>query len=255
MKTSELIQNITELKISINSLDDENFIQEQWLTNEDILLVKEELKKQIASNKEEMHKKIDFLLGKRRKELWFIGSNNIEIQELQKSNESHTAEITKMDNYIHFVCKALDADTKNKISLQNGVVCYSKKKRRTEIDTDRLPYSMFRIKEIKTELDPINDFEKIREVLEENKLNKDWSHIRERNITAKVIFSTSSLEDNTKSKLLKLGLIDDETLSKKKEERVIADITAWYESLSDKEKEKYKDVIKVIDNETQLKIN
>ena len=59
----------------------------------------------------------------------------------------------------------------------------------------------------------------------------------------------------SQKKLIEAG-VSEEVLQNKKEKRTQEEIKEWYNSIEDKkEKERYKGVITVVDNEKELKIN
>ena len=101
---------------------------------------------------------------------------------------------------------------------------------------------MFRLKNFVLALDPVADQEKLKAIVSEN-------------ITASVVINVASLSQEEEKKLIEAGVSED-TLASKKEKRTQEEIKERYNSLEDKkEKERYKGVIKVIDNEKELKIN
>ena len=116
------------------------------------------------------------------------------------------------------------------------------KRAKTVIDEDKLPHEMFRLKNFVLALDPVADQEKLKEIVSEN-------------ITASVVINVASLSQEEEKKLIEAG-VSEEVLQNKKEKRTQEEIKERYNSLEDKkEKERYTDVIKVIDNEKELKIN
>lgn len=100
---------------------------------------------------------------------------------------------------------------------------------------------MFRLRNFAINLDPINDFEKLKTILSDN-------------IKASILINVSSLNKEEELKLSAVG-VDSISMELKKEMRTQADIKDWYDSLDEQEKERYAGVIKVIDNEKELKIN
>lgn len=241
MKTNEIINQITSLELDIANLDKPEFRELHSLSEEDVANIKEELTKQVDANRAAAEEKINFVLGQRRKKQGYIAANNEEIATLQQSNESHQAEIRKLDAYLMYILWALGSDSKHKVSVQNGVVYLAKKKARTVIDGERLPFSMFRLRNFAINLDPINDFEKLKTILSDN-------------IKASILINVSSLNKEEELKLSAVG-VDSISMELKKEMRTQADIKDWYDSLDEQEKERYAGVIKVIDNEKELKIN
>lgn len=115
------------------------------------------------------------------------------------------------------------------------------KRAKTLIDEDKLPHEMFRLKNFTLNLDPVADQEKLKGIVNEN-------------ITASVVINVASLSQEEEKKLIEAG-VSEETLASKKETRTQADIKDWYDVLDEQEKERYAGVIKVIDNEKELKIN
>ena len=90
-------------------------------------------------------------------------------------------------------------------------------------------------------LDPVADQEKLKAIMSQN-------------IKASVSIDVDSLSKEEEAKLLEIG-VPEELLEHKKEKRTQEEIKTWYNSLDKKEKERYAGVIKVIDNEKELKIN
>lgn len=125
--------------------------------------------------------------------------------------------------------------------MQNGVIYLGTKRAKTLIDEDKLPHEMFRLKNFVLALDPVADQEKLKGIISEN-------------ITASVVINVASLSQEEEKKLIEAGVSED-ILADKKETRTQADIKDWYDALDKKEKERYEGVIKVIDNEKELKIN
>ena len=242
MKTNEIINQISSLELDIANLDKPDFRELHGLSEEDIKNIKEELTRQVAENKAAAEEKINFVLGQRRKKQGYIAANNEEILALQQSNESHQAEIRKLDAYLMYILSALGSDAKHKVSVQNGVIYLGTKRAKTVIDEDRLPHEMFRLKNFALALDPVADQEKLKGIVSEN-------------ITASVVINVASLSQEEEKKLIEAG-VSEEVLASKKEKRTQEEIKERYNSLEDKkEKERYAGVIKVIDNEKELKIN
>jgi hypothetical protein len=101
---------------------------------------------------------------------------------------------------------------------------------------------MFRLKNFALTLDPVADQEKLKGIVSEN-------------ITASVVINVASLSQEEEKKLIEAG-VSEEVLASKKEKRTQEEIKERYNSIEDKkEKERYAGVIKVIDNEKELKIN
>ena len=242
MKTNEIITQITSLELDIANLDKPDFRELHGLNEEDVKNIKEELKKQVAENRSAAEEKINFVLGQRRKKQGYIAANNEEILALQQSNESHQAEIRKLDAYLMYILWALGSDAKHKVSVQNGVIYLGTKRAKTVIDEDKLPHGVFRLKNFALTLDPVADQEKLKGIVSEN-------------ITASVVINVASLSRGEEKKLIEAG-VSEEILADKKEKRTQEEIKEWYNSIEDKkEKERYKGVITVIDNEKELKIN
>ena len=242
MKTNEIINQITSLELDIANLDKPDFRELHGLSEEDVANIKEELTRQVAENKAAAEEKINFVLGQRRKKQGYIASNNEEILALQQSNESHQAEIRKLDAYLMYILSALGSDAKHKISVQNGVIYLGTKRAKTVIDEDKLPHEMFRLKNFVLALDPVADQEKLKAIIGKN-------------VTASVVINVASLSREEEEKLAKAG-VSEEVLADKKEKRTQEEIKEWYNSIEDKkEKERYKGVIAVVDNEKELKIN
>ena len=242
MKTNEILNQISSLELDISNLDHSDFRELHWLSEEDVANIKEELLNQVAANRTAAEEKINFVLGQRRKKQGYIAANNEEILALQQSNESHQAEIRKLDAYLMYILSALGSDAKHKVSVQNGVIYLGTKRAKTVIDEDKLPHEMFRLKNFALTLDPVADQEKLKEIVSEN-------------ITASVVINVASLSQEEEKKLIEAGVSED-TLASKKEKRTQEEIKEWYNSIEDKkEKERYKGVITVIDNEKELKIN
>lgn len=241
MKTNEIINQIASLELDIANLDKPEFRELHGLSEEDVKNIKEELTKQVAENKTAAEEKINFVLGQRRKKQWYIAANNEEIVALQQSNESHQAEIRKLDAYLMYILSALWSDSKHKISVQNGVIYLGTKRAKTVIDEDKLPHEMFRLKNFVLALDPVADQEKLKGIVSEN-------------ITASVVINVASLSQEEEKKLIEAGVSED-ILADKKEKRTQEEIKERYNSIDKKEKERYAGVITVIDNEKELKIN
>lgn len=242
MKTNEIIAQIASLELDIANLDKPEFRELHGLSEEDVKNIKEELTRQVAENKAAAEEKINFVLGQRRKKQGYIAANNEEILALQQSNESHQAEIRKLDAYLMYILSALWSDSKHKVSVQNGVIYLGTKRAKTVIDEDKLPHEMFRLKNFALTLDPVTDQEKLKGIVSEN-------------ITASVVINVASLSQEEEKKLIEAGVSED-ILASKKEKRTQEEIKEWYNSIEDKkEKERYEGVIKVIDNEKELKIN
>lgn len=242
MKTNEIINQIASLELDIANLDKPEFRELHGLSEEDVKNIKEELTKQVAENRAAAEEKINFVLGQRRKKQGYIAANNEEILALQQSNESHQAEIRKLDAYLMYILSALWSDSKHKVSVQNGVIYLGTKRAKTVIDEDKLPHEMFRLKNFALTLDPVTDQEKLKGIVSEN-------------ITASVVINVASLSQEEEKKLIEAGVSED-ILASKKEKRTQEEIKEWYNSIEDKkEKERYEGVIKVIDNEKELKIN
>lgn len=254
MKTNELVQNIIELKTSIDQLDNPEFIAEQWLTPEDIVEVKKQLEESIKTNKGDAERKCDFVLAQRRKKLGYIACNNEEINSLRATNEAHQKEIENSDKYLLRVCNVLGADSKHKLSVQNGIIYSWKKKAQTVIDPLKLPYEMFRLKDIKIELNQDNRKSKIIETMFKREVQKDWSPILEENIKVRLLVDVLSLWDDLKKRLVEDWIITEDNLLKK-EQRTQAEIKERYDSLDEKEKkEKYDWAVTIVDNLTELKL-
>ena len=99
-----------------------------------------------------------------------------------------------------------------------------------------------KLKNFALNLDPVADQEKLRGIVSEN-------------ITASVVINVASLSQEEEKRLIEAG-VSEEALASKKEKRTQEEIKERYNSLEDKkEKERYKGVITVIDNEKELKIN
>ena len=241
MKTNEIINQFSGLELDISRLDNSDFRELHGLSEEDVANIKQELLNQVAANRAAAEEKINFVLGQRRKKQGYIAANNEEILALQQSNESHQAEIKKLDAYLMYILSALGSDAKHKVSVQNGVIYLGTKRAKTVIDEDKLPHEMFRLKNFVLALDPVVDQEKLKEIVSEN-------------ITASVVINVASLSQEEEKKLIEAGVSED-TLANKKETRTQADIKDWYDALDKKEKERYAGVITVVDNEKELKIN
>ena len=242
MKTNEILNQITSLELDIANLDHSDFRELHGLSEEDVKNIKEELTKQVAENRAAAEEKINFVLGQRRKKQGYIAANNEEIAALQQSNESHQAEIRKLDAYLMYILSALGSDSKHKVSVQNGTLYLGTKRAKTLIDEDKLPHEMFRLKNFALTLDPVVDQEKLKGIVSEN-------------ITASVVINVASLSQEEEKKLIEAG-VSEEVLASKKEKRTQEEIKEWYNSIEDKkEKERYAGVITVIDNEKELKIN
>ena len=241
MKTNEIISQIASLELDIVNLDKPEFRELHGLSEEDVKNIKEELTRQVAENKAAAEEKINFVLGQRRKKQWYIAANNEEIEALQQSNESHQAEIRKLDAYLMYILSALGSDAKHKVSVQNGVIYLGTKRAKTVIDEDKLPHEMFRLKNFVLALDPVADQEKLKAIMSQN-------------IKASVSIDVASLSKEEEAKLLEIG-VSEELLEHKKEKRTQEEIKERYNSIDKKEKERYAGVITVIDNEKELKIN
>ena len=241
MKTNEIISQIASLELDIANLDKPEFRELHGLSEEDVKNIKEELTRQVAENKAAAEEKINFVLGQRRKKQGYIAANNEEILALQQSNESHQAEIRKLDAYLMYILSALGSDSKHKVSVQNGVIYLGTKRAKTVIDEDKLPHEMFRLKNFALTLDPVTDQEKLKGIVSEN-------------ITASVVINVASLSQEEEKKLIEAG-VSEEILASKKEKRTQEEIKERYNSIDKKEKERYAGVITVVDNEKELKIN
>ena len=241
MKTNEIINQITSLELDISRLDHSDFRELHGLSEEDVTNIKQELLNQVAANRAAAEEKINFVLGQRRKKQGYIAANNEEILALQQSNESHQAEIRKIDAYLMYILSALGSDSKHKVSVQNGVIYLGTKRAKTVIDEDKLPHEMFRLKNFVLALDPVTDQEKLKAIMSQN-------------IKASVSIDVVSLSKEEEAKLLEIW-VTEELLEHKKEKRTQEEIKTWYDALEKKEKERYAGVIKVIDNEKELKIN
>lgn len=242
MKTNEIINQFSGLELDISRLDHSDFRELHGLSEEDVENIKQELLNQVAANRAAAEEKINFVLGQRRKKQGYIAANNEEILALQQSNESHQAEIRKLDAYLMYILSALGSDSKHKVSVQNGVIYLGTKRAKTVINEDKLPHEMFRLKNFALTLDPVADQEKLKGIVSEN-------------ITASVVINVASLSQEEEKKLIEAG-VSEEVLQDKKEKRTQEEIKEWYNSIEDKkEKERYAGVIKVIDNEKELKIN
>jgi len=189
MKTNEIINQITSLELNIAYLDKPDFREFHGLSEEDVVNIKEELTKQVAANRAEAEEKINFVLGQRRKKQGYIAANNEEILALMKSNDSHQAEIRKLDTYLMYILSALGSDSKHKVSVQNGVIYLGTKRAKTIIDEDKLPHEMFRLKNFALTLDPVADQEKLKGIVSEN-------------ITASVVINVASLSQEEEKKLI-----------------------------------------------------
>lgn len=242
MKTNEILNQISSLELDISNLDHSDFREFHGLSEDDVKNIKEELLNQAAANRTAAEEKINFVLGQRRKKQGYIAANNEEIAALQQSNESHQAEIRKLDAYLMYILWALGSDAKHKVSVQNGVIYLGTKRAKTVIDEDKLPHEMFRLKNFALALDPVMDQEKLKEIVSEN-------------ITASVVINVASLSQEEEKKLIEAG-VSEEVLQNKKEKRTQEEIKERYNSIEDKkEKERYAGVITVVDNEKELKIN
>ena len=241
MKTNEILNQISSLELDISNLDHSDFRELHGLSEDDVKNIKEELLNQVTANRTTAEEKINFVLGQRRKKQGYIAANNEEILALQQSNESHQAEIKKIDAYLMYILWALGSDSKHKVSVQNGVIYLGIKRAKTVIDEDKLPHEMFRLKNFVLALDPVTDQEKIKAIMSQN-------------IKASVSIDVASLSKEEEAKLLEIG-VPEELLEHKKEKRTQEEIKTWYNSLDKKEKERYKGVITVVDNEKELKIN
>ena len=241
MKTNEIINQFSGLELDISRLDHSDFRELHGLSEEDVANIKQELLNQVAANRAAAEEKINFVLGQRRKKQGYIAANNEEILALQQSNESHQAEIRKLDAYLMYILWALGSDAKHKVSVQNGVIYLGTKRAKTVIDEDKLPHEMFRLKNFVLALDPVADQEKLKAIMGKN-------------VTASVVINVASLSREEEEKLAKAG-VSEEVLADKKEKRTQEEIKEWYNSLEDEEKERYKGVITVVDNEKELKIN
>ena len=242
MKTNEILNQITSLELDIANLEKPEFRELHGLSEEDVANIKEELTNQVAANRTAAEEKINFVLGQRRKKQGYIAANNEEIAALQQSNESHQAEIRKLDAYLMYILSALGSDAKHKVSVQNGVIYLGTKRAKTVIDEDKLPHEMFRLKNFALALDPVADQEKLKAIVSEN-------------ITASVVINVASLSQEEEKKLIEAGVSED-TLASKKEKRTQEEIKERYNSIENKkEKERYAGVITVVDNEKELKIN
>lgn len=101
---------------------------------------------------------------------------------------------------------------------------------------------MFRLKNFPLNLDPVKNYEALKSLVNEN-------------VTASVVINVASLNREEEARLAGFGVAPDILLTKK-EKRTQEEIKEWYNSLEDEqEKERYAGVIKVIDNEKELKIN
>ena len=241
MKTNEIINQFSGLELDISRLDNSDFRELHGLSEEDVANIKQELLNQVAANRASAEEKINFVLGQRRKKQGYIAANNEEILALQQSNESHQAEIRKLDAYLMYILSALGSDSKHKVSVQNGVIYLGTKRAKTVIDEDKLPHEMFRLKNFVLALDPVTDQEKLKAIMSQN-------------IKASVSIDVVSLSKEEEAKLLEIW-VTEELLEHKKEKRTQEEIKTWYDALDKKEKERYAGVIKVIDNEKELKIN
>ena len=241
MKTNEIINQFSGLELDISRLDNSDFRELHGLSEEDVANIKQELLNQVAANRAAAEEKINFVLGQRRKKQGYIAANNEEILALQQSNESHQAEIKKLDAYLMYILSALGSDSKHKVSVQNGVIYLGTKRAKTVIDEDKLPHEMFRLKNFVLALDPVTDQEKLKAIMSQN-------------IKASVSIDVVSLSKEEEAKLLEIW-VTEELLEHKKEKRTQEEIKTWYDALDKKEKERYAGVIKVIDNEKELKIN
>ena len=242
MKTNGILNQISSLELDISNLDHSDFRELHWLSEDDVKNIKEELLNQVTANRTTAEEKINFVLGQRRKKQGYIAANNEEILALQQSNESHQAEIRKLDAYLMYILWALGSDAKHKVSVQNGVIYLGTKRAKTVIDEDKLPHEMFRLKNFALTLDPVADQEKLKGIVSEN-------------ITASVVINVASLSQEEEKKLIEAG-VSEEVLQNKKEKRTQEEIKERYNSIEDKkEKERYAGVITVVDNEKELKIN
>ena len=168
MKTNEILNQISSLELDISNLDHSDFRELHGLSEEDVANIKEELLNQVAANRTAAEEKINFVLGQRRKKQGYIAANNEEIVALQQSNESHQAEIRKLDAYLMYILSALGSDSKHKVSVQNWVVYLGTKRAKTVIDEDKLPHEMFRLKNFVLALDPVTDQEKLKAIMSQN---------------------------------------------------------------------------------------
>ena len=103
MKTNEILNQISSLELDISNLDHSDFRELHGLSEEDVKNIKEELLNQVTANRTAAEEKINFVLGQRRKKQGYIAANNEEIVALQQSNESHQAEIRKLDTYLMYI--------------------------------------------------------------------------------------------------------------------------------------------------------
>ena len=102
MKTNEILNQISSLELDISNLDHSDFRELHGLSEDDVKNIKEELN-QVTANRTAAEEKINFVLGQRRKKQGYIAANNEEILALQQSNESHQAEIRKLDAYLMYI--------------------------------------------------------------------------------------------------------------------------------------------------------
>lgn len=105
MKIIDNVNSLADIMNTFKQLEDPEFINEQWITPEDINTVKEELTKKMEQYKSEVQEYIEYKLTERQEHVILYSGISDHITTLAKRMNIEDNKIKKIDSWIDYLCK------------------------------------------------------------------------------------------------------------------------------------------------------
>lgn len=105
MKLTENIKSLAEVISTFEQLDSPEFLQEQWLSEEDALSVRDELKLQIENYKSEIQSYIEYKLWERQEHVILWKGIADQIMILADRMKAEENKVRKIDSWIDYLCQ------------------------------------------------------------------------------------------------------------------------------------------------------
>ena len=104
-KITENIKSLAEIITTLSNLEDQEFITEQWLSEQDILDIRSELNKEMDKYKSDVQSYVEYKLNERMEHQILSSWISEKIKILNERKSSEDKKIEKIDWWIDYLCK------------------------------------------------------------------------------------------------------------------------------------------------------
>ena len=104
-KITENIKSLAEIITTLSNLEDQEFITEQWLSEQDILDIRSELNKEMDKYKQDVQSYVEYKLNERMEHQILSSWISEKIKILNERKSSEDKKIEKIDWWIDYLCK------------------------------------------------------------------------------------------------------------------------------------------------------